>query len=149
MYKNPNLKKAIPAGLVGTAAMTMLMLMAPKMGLPPMNIGEMLGSMLGGITALGWVAHFMVGAVLAVIYGALFVQHIPGPAAVRGMIFSLAPWLLAQVAVMPMMGAGFFSGSALSAGASLMAHLVFGAAVGAVYGPVSFPAGERKAFAHA
>ena len=134
MSEKLNIKKAIVAGLAGTAVMTALMLMAPMMGMPPMNIGKMLGSMMGGITTLGWVAHFMIGTVLAVIYAALFASRLPGPPALRGMLFGLAPWLLAQVAVMPMMGAGFFSGSAVVASGSLMGHLVFGAVVGAVYG---------------
>jgi hypothetical protein len=60
-------------------------------GMPRMNIGEMLGSMMGGVTALGWMAHFM-------------------------------------------MGAGFFSGSLVAAIGSLMGHLVYGAAMGTVYG---------------
>lgn len=34
---------------------------------------------------------------------------------------------------MPMMGAGFFSGSLMAATGSLMGHLVYGAVVGAVY----------------
>jgi hypothetical protein len=129
-----NAKRAIIAGLAGTAAMTAVMLMAPLMGLPPMNVGAMLGSVMSGVVALGWAAHVMIGVALAVIYGAVFAARLPGPPAVRGMIYGVAPWLLAQVAVMPMMGAGLFSGSALVAGASLMGHLVFGGVVGAVYG---------------
>ena len=63
-----NVGKAVLAGLAGTAVMTMLMLLAPKMGMPPMNIGAMLGSVMGGYVALGWVAHFMIGTVLALGY---------------------------------------------------------------------------------
>jgi len=145
-----NVKRAVAAGLAGTAVMTVLMLMAPMMGMPPMNIGEMLGSMLGGITALGWVAHFMIGAILAVIYAAFFAQRLPGPPAVRGMFFGLAPWLLAQVVVMPMMGVGFFSGSMLMAAGSLMGHLVYGAIVGAIYGRAKVEApGRQDAHVHA
>lgn len=114
--------------------MTMLMLAAPMMGMPPMNIGEMLGSMMGGSTALGWMAHFMIGAVLALIYAASSAHRLPGPVAVRGMPFGLFPWLLAQTVVMPMMGAGFFSGSMMVAAGSLMGHLVYGAVLGAIYG---------------
>jgi uncharacterized membrane protein YagU involved in acid resistance len=110
------------------------MLAAPMMGMPPMNIGEMLGSMLGGVVALGWAAHFMIGVVLAVIYAAGFAHRLPGPGPVRGALYGVAPWLMAQLVVMPMMGAGLFSGSALVAAGSLMGHLVYGAVLGAVYG---------------
>ena len=143
---NWNPGRAVLAGLAGTAAMTMLMLLAPKMGLPPMNIGAMLGSVMGGNVTLGWVAHFMIGTALALGYAAVFSARLPGPAPIRGAIFSLVPWLMAQLLVMPMMGLGFFSGSALAAGGSLMGHLLFGAVLGLVYGarvvpePASNPA---------
>ena len=146
MIHQLNLKKAIVAGLAGTAAMTLLMLMAPRMGVPPMNIPEMLGSVMGGSLALGWAAHAMIGVGLAVIYAAFAVGHLPGPGAARGATFSIAPWLMAQLVVMPMMGAGVFSGSPVLAGASLMAHLVFGAVVGGVYGTAAL-AGTRGAHA--
>jgi uncharacterized membrane protein YagU involved in acid resistance len=133
MFDNFNFKRAVIAGLVGTTAMTGLMLTAPMMGMPPMNIGEMLGSMMGGVTALGWIAHFMIGTTLATAYAAFFAERLPGPPVVRGMLFGIAPWLLAQVVVMPMMGAGFFSGSLMAATGSLMGHLVYGAVLGTVY----------------
>ena len=133
MFDNINLKRAVLAGLAGTTVMTGLMLAAPMMGMPRMNIGEMLGSMMGGFTALGWAAHFMIGTALAMAYAAFFSERLPGPAVVRGMLFGLAPWLLAQLVVMPMMGAGLFSGSLAAAAGSLMGHLVYGAVVGAVY----------------
>lgn len=130
---NFDAKRAVLGGLAGTAAMTALMLMAPKMGLPPMNIGEMLGSVMGGSAALGWMGHFVVGTVLALGYG-LLADHLSGPGVLRGSIYALAPWLMAQLVVMPMMGAGLFGGSVLAAGGSLMGHLVYGAVLGAVYG---------------
>ena len=57
-----NVGRAVLAGLAGTAVMTMLMLLAPRMGMPPMNVGAMLGSVMGGNTTFGWVAHFMIAA---------------------------------------------------------------------------------------
>lgn len=131
---NWNPGRAVLAGLAGTVAMTMLMLLAPAMGLPPMNIGAMLGSVMGGNVALGWAAHLMIGAALALGYAAVFSARLPGASPVRGAIFSLVPWLMAQIVVMPMMGLGLFSGSALAAGGSLMGHLLYGAVLGLVYG---------------
>jgi uncharacterized membrane protein YagU involved in acid resistance len=126
--------RVVLAGLVGTAAMTALMLMSPLMGLPTMDIGRMLGSMIGGNIALGWVSHFMIGVVLAFAYAFFFVSRIPGPGLARGAIYGLLPWLAAQLVVMPMMGAGFFSGSVAAAVGSLIGHLVYGGVIGAVYG---------------
>jgi hypothetical protein len=134
MFQHIDWKRTVLGGLAGTAAMTVLMLMAPLMGLPPMNIGKMLGSVMGGVVALGWFAHFMIGTVLATVYATLFASRLRGAPAVRGAAYSLLPWLVAQLVVMPMMGAGLFSGSALVAGASMMGHLVYGVVLGAVYG---------------
>jgi uncharacterized membrane protein YagU involved in acid resistance len=131
---NLNLGKAVRAGLAGTVVMTALMLMAPMMGMPPMNIGAMLGSVMGGNVVLGWMAHFVFGVVLAIGYAAVFVNRLPGAPFVRGALYSLLPWLMAQVVVMPMMGAGLFSGSMVAAGGSMMGHIAYGIALGAVYG---------------
>lgn len=126
---------AVVAGLVGTAVMTILMLAAPMMGMPPMPIGEMLGGFLGIGTVAGWVMHFIIGAMLAIVYAALFASRLPGPPAARGVLYGVLPFLAAQVAVMPMMGGAVFSGGDLKMIAgSLMGHLVYGALVGATYG---------------
>ena len=129
-----NGKRAVVGGLVATVVMTGLMLAAPMMGMPPMNIGAMLGSVMGGSLVLGWMAHFIIGTGLALGYAAVFASRLPGPGFLRGAIYGVLPWLMAQLVVMPMMGAGFFSGSFLAAAGSLMGHLVYGGILGATYG---------------
>ncbi len=129
--------RAVAAGLIGTAVMTIVGIwIAPLMGMPPMNPARMLGGVMGGSMALGWIAHFMIGTVLAGIY-ALVAPALPGKPAVRGALYGLAPFLLAQLVVMPMMGLPLFSGSAVMAMGSLIGHLVYGGVVGAIYGPVA------------
>lgn len=129
-----DISRAIAAGLVGTVVMTLVGLyMAPMMGIPAMNPAQMLAGAMGGIALLGWVAHFMIGSILAVGY-ALVARAIPGPAVARGAIYSLAPYLMAQIMVMPMMGMSVFSGSASIAVGSLIGHLVYGGIVGGIYG---------------
>jgi len=129
-----NIPRAIGAGIAGTAVMTAVSLyLAPMMGMPKMNPAEMLAGQMGGNMMIGWATHFMVGSMLAVGY-AMVAHAIPGPAPVRGAIYGIAPWLLAQLAVMPMMGMGLFSGSMQMAGGSLIGHLMYGAVVGAIYG---------------
>ncbi len=133
-----NLKRAVMAGLVGTLAMTIVMLMAPLMGMPPMPIGNMLAGFMHIAVALGWVMHFMIGTVLGLIYVYLLESKIPGSPVVRGMIYSLIPWFMAQVIVNPMMGAGVFAINTPSpfmmVMGSLIGHLVFGAVLGAICG---------------
>lgn len=126
--------RAIVAGITGTIIMTIVGLVAaPMMGLPPMNPAALLAGAMGGSLALGWAAHFMIGSLLAVGY-ALVAGKLPGPAWLRGALYGLAPWLVAQLVVMPMMGMPVFSGSAALAMGSLLGHVIYGATVGGVYG---------------
>jgi hypothetical protein len=48
--------------------------------------------------------------------------------------WGIALWLVAQVAVMPMMRAGFFSGGMMPAMASLVGHIAHGAILGTITG---------------
>ena len=126
--------RAILAGVIGTAVMTMTGLYAaPMMGIPRMNPADMLAAAMGGNLVLGWGAHFTIGVVLAVGY-AFMASVLPGPAPVSGALFGLAPYLMAQLLVMPMMGMPVFSGSMPMSMGSLIGHVVYGAVVGGVYG---------------
>lgn len=139
---NIDVVRAVVAGVVGTAVMTVVGLwVAPLMGMPAMNPAQMLAGAMGGSLVLGWGGHFMIGTILAVIYAAV-AHTLPGPPVVRGALYGIAPFLLAQIAVMPMMGMPLFSGSAVMAMGSLVGHLTYGGVVGAIYGPVA-SAGEE------
>lgn len=149
MNTNIRIERAIVAGVIGTAVMTAVGLwVAPVMGIPAMNPAQMLAGAMGGIVVLGWLAHFMIGMVLAVLY-ALVAPMLPGPPAVRGALYGVAPFLLAQIVVIPMMGMPLFSGSAVMAAGSLIGHLVYGAVVGVAYGPVPVPGRVSSAAATA
>jgi len=131
---NIKIGQVVLAGTIGTAAMTAVGLwVAPMMGLPPMNPAVMLAGAMGGSLALGWLAHFMIGITLAAGYG-LFGSRFPGPGFVRGALYGIVPFFMAQIVVMPMMGMPLFSGSAAMAMGSLVGHLVYGGFVGGVYG---------------
>ncbi len=131
----PNWGKAVLAGLVGTAVMTAVGLwVAPMMGIPRMNPAEMLAGQMGGNAMLGWAGHLMIGIALALIYAKL-APSLPGPPVVRGALFSLAPWAVAMLVMMPMMGMPIFGGAMPVAMGSLIGHLVYGAVVGQIYGP--------------
>src|SRR5260370_39632491 len=127
-----NLGRALLAGIVATAALTMLMLAAPLMGMPKMSIGEMLGSFLHIGSAAGWAMHVIIGLMLAVIYAAWLTARLPGGPVLRGATYGGGVFLVAQLVVPPMMGGGGFSGGhmAMIVG-SLMGHLVYGALGGA------------------
>jgi len=135
---HPTLGKAILGGAVGTALMTgMMYMVAPMMGLH-MDIAAMLGSMMGGHWAAGMAAHVMMGTLLfPSIYALVLFAKLPGTPIVRGAAWGIGLWLMAQLVVMPMMGAGVFSSNAggmMAAAGSLMGHLLYGGALGAIAG---------------
>lgn len=131
----PRIARVIGAGLLGTLVMTAVGLYAaPMMGIPAMNPASMLASKMGGIALLGWMGHLMIGVILGLVYVRFFLKRLPGPTVVRGAIYSLLPWLVAQVMVMPMMGMPLFSGSVAMAGGSLIGHLMYGGVLGGVVG---------------
>ncbi len=129
-----NWARAVVGGLVGTLIMTAIGLwVAPMMGIPRMNPADMLAGAMGGSTLLGWAGHLMIGTILALIY-AVVARRLPGPPPVRGALYGLAPWILAMLIVLPMMGMPVFGGAAATAMGSLIGHLVYGATLGAIYG---------------
>ncbi len=131
----PRIARVIGAGVLGTLVMTAIgVYAAPMMGMPAMNPADMLASRMGGVSLLGWAGHLMIGVVLAAGYALFFLRRLPGPPPARGAVFSLLPWLMAQLIVMPMMGMPLFSGSMAMAGGSLLGHLVYGAVVGGIVG---------------
>ena len=135
-------RRAGLAGLAGTAVMTALWLIEPKIGLPRLAVGDMLSSLLAVVTAytsagpaVGWVIHFSVGATLALGYAAFFAHRLPGSPVTKGALYGAIIFLLAQLLFMPLVGAGVFSrGDLRLLLGSLIGHLVYGALVGAIYG---------------
>lgn len=131
--------KGIAAGFIATIVLSALMIMKGMMGLmPDVDIIMMIASKMGGNQFIGWAAHFMIGSLGYGIAYALVFSSLPfGGHVLRGTILGAVGWLMMMVAVMPMMGAGMF-GMAMPSGmmvpvATLMLHLIFGAALGFFY----------------
>jgi predicted ribosomally synthesized peptide with SipW-like signal peptide len=81
--------------------------------------------------------NLLAGLAWALVYGGIVERRMSGPGWLRGMLFSLVPWLLSLVAFFPAVGGGLF-GMDLDAGplpaiGNLVLHLIFGAILGAVY----------------
>ena len=148
-----NLKRAVAAGLVGTAVMTCLMLVAPVVGLPRLAIGQLLSTLLAVSIAFlpigpaaGWALHVAFGVLLAIIYAAAFAGRLPGRPLARGALYGVLVFVLAQLTFMPLVGAGVFSrGDVPMILGSLLGHLVYGSLVGIIYGePASAPSVAPK-----
>ena len=129
--------RGVVAGLAGTAALSVLMVMKNMMGvMPQLDVIAMLGDMMRVPPAVAWMVHFMIGAVWGLLFAGLYSRIPGGSAIVKGMTLLTGAWLLMMVMVMPMAGAGLF-GMKLGMMAPVMTwvlHLVFGAVMGLVYG---------------
>ncbi len=135
----PSLSKTVLGGLAGTVVMTVMMyFVSPMMGVK-MDIAASLGSMLGSSWSLGMMMHFINGAIIfPVIYAFLLFRLLPGSQLAKGVSWGVILWILAQVMLMPMMGAGFFSskmGGMPAVMGSFIGHLVYGGLLGWIAGP--------------
>ncbi|HEU4785799.1 MAG TPA: DUF6789 family protein [Gemmatimonadaceae bacterium] len=134
-------KRATVAGAIGTLVLTALWLVEPSIGLPRIAIGQILSSFMAvsvahaSVGAIGgWIVHFIVGILLALIYAWIFVDRLPGPPTARGAIYGVLVFLVAQSVFMPMVGAGFFAHGDLELlVGSLLGHIVYGSVVGWIY----------------
>lgn len=142
-----NIVAAIVAGLSGTAVMTAMMYVAPSMGMPKMDILNMLGTMFvepdGNAMGLGAVAHFMMGAIFGIIYALLWTAVGIGAAGwLWGLIFGVVHGLVAMVAMPIMMGnlhprpPEMAQGPMMIAGL-IIGHAIFGIVVGLVYAGIA------------
>ena len=142
----PNTGRAILGGLVGTLAITFLM----YAGGPRMDIAAMLGGMLGG-WGMGMAMHFLNGTIIfPLIYAYVLFAKFPGSPHLKGILWGLILWVLAQIVVMPMMGAGVFGlrmGGIMPAFGSLMGHVVYGGLLGWIAGHAHAESHERAATA--
>jgi len=146
-----NWNRAINAGFLGAAAMTVLMIAMRALGVTSMNLEAMLGSMVTAIPdfgswGLGFLIHLIAGGVFGIVYGFLMESLGRtgwlvgvGIAAVHAVLLGLAlPWLgamhpLVRTGQMP--APGLFASVLGGAGVVLFIalHLLFGAIVGRYY----------------
>ena len=135
----PNVGKAIAGGFVGTVLLTLMMrFVAPMMTGQKMDIAAKLGDMTGTGRLMGMIMHFFVGSVVfALIYVFVLFRFLPGAPWIKGLICGVIFWLGLEIAMMPMIGGGFFSsqiGGMRVVVAALIAHLVYGTALGGIAG---------------
>ena len=137
-----NARRAAWAGVLGTVAMTLLFFLEPLIGLPKMAEGGILSTVMSATVAHlpvgfvgGWIVHFVVGIILALIYAAAVANRLPGSPWVRGAAYGAVVFLGAQLVLMPLVGSGIFSsGDPGRLLGSLAGHLVYGGVAGWYYG---------------
>jgi len=134
---------ALLAGLFATAVMSGVLAILDAAGLPKLDPPVSLAAFMKVEVTLGWIAHFMIGAILAMLYALLFAGLRWQRPWLRGTMFGVLPFLAAQMILVPLMGGGLFSTQmaqmvgqpvGLILLVSLVGHLVYGAVVGWIYG---------------
>jgi len=133
--------KSILAGVIGTAVMTGVMMIAPMMGMPKMSPPHMLSGMMGMPIAAGWAMHFGIGIMFAIAYTMLFSKVNISNIWVKGAAFGVVAFIAAQIGMqvmgmmmpMPPMEGPMM----LTAIGSLMGHVIFGMTVAKVAGDTS------------
>jgi mono/diheme cytochrome c family protein len=144
---NVDLGFSLIGGLVATIAMTIfLYLIMPTLSHRPFDIGGLVGQSLDVGWGLGVATHFVLGAlVFPLFFVGYFYPRFPGPSWVKGAVWGGLLWLVAEVAVIPIVNGGMFhagSGGAGAAAGFLVGHLLYGVVLGAVAGS-SGPGGEE------
>jgi hypothetical protein len=133
---NTKISQAIVGGLVATLVMTLVMMVGPMMGMPKMNPAAMLSMMMGFPLIVGWIMHFMIGVIFALMYVYFMLPMLIKlkNRIVKGAIFGMAAFIFAQIAMM-VMGA-LFGGMPSPEGSmvlmmigSIMGHVIFGIVV--------------------
>ena len=136
-----NFVAAIIAGVAGTIVMTLLMMMAPMIGMPKMDIIGMLGSMFsansGSAKGIGLILHFMMGIIFAIIYALIWSFGLGSATWLWGLVFGFIHGLIISM-IMPMMMKMRPRPPAMTAGAKtmmgqIMGHLLFGLIVALTY----------------
>ena len=144
-----NLLSAVISGILGTLAISMVMAVAPKMGMPKMDIVDMLSTMFGKPNrVLGWMMHLMMGVVFALVYVFLWSIGIGSAGWLSGLIFGAGHWMIVglMMGLIPIMHVGIKNGDVEAPGlwmtkqggmlsfvGGLMGHMVFGLVVALVY----------------
>ncbi len=105
-----NVLSAVISGILGSFAISMVMAVAPLMGMPKMDIVDMLSTMFGKPNrVLGWMMHLMMG-VIPIMHAGIKNGDVEAPGL----------WMTNQ-------------GSMLSFVGGLMGQMVFGLVVALVY----------------
>jgi hypothetical protein len=137
-------RNGLIAGLVAALASGGVAVLATVSGWSPeFNPPALLARLFGETSsanpawaAFGWALHFLVyGVGLGVLFAALGRWLDPIGYGVRGILFALATWAGAAFVFMPLAGAGLFGMNLgyATVPVLLIAHLVFGLALGETY----------------
>ena len=134
----PRVQRAVVAGVIATLVTTAMMVyVSPRIAGSAIDLPAMLGAVLGGSWVAGLIAHLAIGILLLPVLYVWAFRWLMGTPLVRGLIAGLLLWLVSQLLIGPVMGAGPFSayvGGIPAAIDSLLLHLTYGALLGSITG---------------
>lgn len=134
-----NIPKTFLAGLTATGVMSIFMIAAPLIGMPHVKIGVFLGAIAGGIKAVGWIIHFLIGIGFAFLYARFVNNSLPVENNIaRGVIYGIGVFLFAQMvlftfAFLNWLSVDLMQDMALSVFVNFLGHLIYGAVLGTFY----------------
>ena len=131
-----DLSRGVEAGFAATIVISILLYIQQMLGFTPeFNLIAMATKVAGGDTIMGWMFHFLIGAIAWGLGFAVVSPHLPGPHWLRGAMFAVVAWVLMMVAFLPAAGLPVFAnGMGLTIpAASLILHLIFGLVLGETY----------------
>ena len=136
---------SIMGGLAGTAVITGVMLLASQLGMPDIDYGSMLAQFTNTTPFIGWILHFVMGIALAFLYVYFFREFLPGSFAVKGMLFSVLPYVLTLIMLFPLLSMDMSSSKSQSVGVFLVSTMVAYLAFGLVMGFIAKPHDVKNA----
>lgn len=140
---NNKFLKTMLAAIAATIVMTLVMMMGAAMGMPKMEPPKMLAETMGTSAVLGWVMHFMMGIIFALMYTYIFSNLLSSIHAVwvRGAVFGIIAFVMAIIGMFVMMQV--FPNMPLPEGSMVM--IIMGALVGhIIFGIVTALIAEKR-----
>ncbi len=131
--------KVLLAGIAATAVMTVFMIVAQFIGLPKMNVGELLGELFAGNIIIGWSLHFVIGIIFAFIYVQFFNHTLPVIHDVfRGMVYGIIVFIGSQIIFTTVSLLGLLTwdqkeSMALMVFGNCLACMIYGSVLGAFF----------------
>jgi len=130
---NNKFLKSVLAGIVATIAMTAMIMIAVKLGMPKMDPPQLLATTMGVSVVIGWVMHFMIGIIFALIYAYIISGWLTKISSIllKGVIFGIIAFVIALISMLVM--SIMFPSMPVPSGnmvmiimGALMGHILFG-----------------------
>lgn len=136
---NNKFLRTIVAGIVATIAMTAMMMIAAQLGMPKMEPPKMLATTMGASVVVGWIMHFMIGIIFALMYAFIIKNWLTKISSYlgKGVVFGIIAFVMALIGMVVMMQ--IFPSMPKPSGnmmliimGALIGHILFGIVVAAI-----------------